>query len=147
MNSGLVKSGAIIFLVVLFASCSSIDINNEKAIIDEIQGTWTGFAQNGNLFTHIKLNILHDSFNGWVQTTESETIPEWAVLPNETGTYTLNSVQDNGENSAKLRKLTFTVAGRCCGDKSLTVEELQKLVSYVDGQGLSLAGSRKMVRK
>jgi|WetSurMetagenome_2_1015567.scaffolds.fasta_scaffold20990_2 hypothetical protein len=146
-KSGVVKPGALIFLVALFVSCSSIDINNEESIIDDIQGTWTGFGQNGNLYTHIKLSILHDSFNGWVQTTESESMPVWAVLPNETGTYTLNSVQDDPEGSAKLRKFSFTVAGRCCGDKSLAVEALQKLVCYTDGKGLSLAGSKRMVRK
>jgi hypothetical protein len=147
MNSGLLRSMALIFLVVLFASCSSIDITNEQAIVNDIQGTWTGFEKNGNLYTHIKLNVLHDSFDGWVQTTESETTPEWAVLPNETGTYTLNSIQDDPGSAAKLRKFTFTVAGRCCGDKSLTVEALQKLVCYVDGKGLSLEINKKMIRK
>jgi len=145
-NSNVVRSGALLFLVVLFASCSTVDINNEKAIANDIQGTWTGYGKSGNLYTHIKLSILNDTFSGWVQTTESETTPAWAVLPNETGTYTLNSVQDDSGNSPKLRKLTFTVAGRCCGDKSLTVEALQKLVCYIDGKGLSLEGSNKMVR-
>lgn len=146
MKSGLLKPVALIFLVALFASCSSIDISNEQAIINDIQGTWTGFEKTGNLYTHIKLNVLHDSFDGWVQTTESETTPEWAVLPNETGTYTLNSIQDKTDNSAKLRRFTFTVAGRCCGDKSLTVEALQKLVCYVDGKGLALENYKKMIR-
>jgi hypothetical protein len=146
-TSGILKSGALFILLTMISSCSSIDINNEQAIINDIQGTWTGLVKSGNLYTHIKLNVMHDSFDGWVQTTESEATPVWSILPNESGTYTLNSVQDDNASSALVRKLTFSVAGRCCGDKSLAVETLQKMVCYVDKQGLSVSGNQKMIKK
>jgi len=147
MKNGFIKFGLAALISIFLVACKSVDINDEAAIVRDIQGTWTGCEKVGDLYTHIKLNIMKDSFDGWVQVTDSETAPEWSIVPSESGTYTLNSVQEDPGKDMKFRKLTFSVAGRCCGDKSLAIESLQKEISYVDSKGLSMAGEKQMVKK
>ena len=134
MKKGFLKFGFAAFISIFLVACKSVDINDEAAIVKDIQGTWTGVEKVGDLYTHIKLNIMKDSFDGWVQVTDSESTPEWAVVPSESGTYSLNSIQEDPGKDLKFRKLTFSVAGRCCGDKSLAIESMQKMISYVDSK-------------
>jgi hypothetical protein len=140
-------AGAVFFLIVLLSSCSRVNINDEQAVLKDIQGTWTGCAKDGNLYNHIKLDISQDSFNGWLQTTDSEKAPTWDILPGESGTFSLSAVMDNPDNPSKMRKFTFSVAGRCCGDKSLTITALSKLLSYNEEKGLAVADKISMIKK
>lgn len=145
-KSVLLKSVTLLLVSVILNSCSKININDEQAVIKNIQGTWIGYENMGTYYQHIKLNISENSFDGWVQTSESDKTPSWDVLPGESGTFTLTSVQDDPASSVKYRKFSFTIAGRCCGDKSLTTETLSRLLSYVEAKGLYVGGKVSMIK-
>jgi hypothetical protein len=146
-KSVLLKSVTVLLVTVIANSCSKININDEQAVIKNIQGTWIGYENTGTFYQHIKLNISENSFDGWVQISDSEKTPSWDALPGETGTYTLTSVQDDPAVPAKFRKFSFTIPGRCCGDKSLTIQTLSRLLTYVEGKGLYVGGKVSMIKK
>jgi hypothetical protein len=137
------------FLLVTLA-CSNtvpVDINNEEAVIKNIQGNWVGCVDIGNMYKHIKLSITDNSFKAWMQMSDYEDEPDWLKESVEKGWITPSSILKNTESNSKYRKFAFTCAGRCCGDKSIAIETLTKLVTYVDGQGLTLGDNVKMIRK
>ena len=142
------KRYSLIALIAMFFSCSTnIDINNEQAVLKDIQGVWIGCAYSGNLYRHIKLNVANDLFEAWIQTSESKDVPSWAKIPDESGAISLSSVLKDSERNLKFRKFALTCSGRCCGDKSFSINELSKLITYDDGKGLTLAGKVKMTKK
>jgi hypothetical protein len=126
-------------LLVVITSCSRVDINDEQAVMKDIQGTWIGCENIGGLFRHIKVNIKEYTFEGWIQTSDSDIEPSWTVLPTENGTFSLSSVMENSNEAGKFRKFSFVINGRCCGDNSLTAKTLSQLISYMDGKGLIIA--------
>jgi len=138
---------AFILLLAVFTSCSKTDINNEEAVMNELQGTWVGNELNGTMYQHIKIKIVKDSFEGWVQASDTQAEPEWAEIPNEKGLISLSSVQDDPETTVKFRKFAFTCDGRCCGDKSLSLKALSDMISYVDGKGLTMNSQSKLLKK
>ncbi|HBY54579.1 MAG TPA: hypothetical protein DEH15_19350 [Marinilabiliales bacterium] len=136
-----------ILLLAVFTSCSKTDINNDEAVMNELQGTWIGNEMTGTMYQHIKLRIYKDTFEGWVQMSDTQAEPEWTELPNEKGLISLSSVQDDPETTVKFRKFAFTCDGRCCGDKSLSLKALSGMISYVEGKGLTLSGKSKLSKK
>ena len=146
-NLPFLSRAAFILLLAVVVSCSKADINNEQAVMNDVQGTWTGYEVTGAIYQHIKIRIVKDTFEGWVQTSDSQAEPEWAELPNENGLISLSSIQENAENTLKFRKFAFTCDGRCCGDKSLSLKALSGMISYVEGKGLTLNNKSKMVKK
>jgi hypothetical protein len=129
-----------------FTSCSGIDINDEQAVMKDIQGTWIGAEHNGNIYRHIKLIISDNTFAGWYQFSESVDEPVWTVVPTENGTISLSSVQENPDETGKYRSINFFILHRCCGDNSLTANILSKIITYQDRKGLSLAAQTPMIR-
>jgi len=138
---------AFILLAVVLSSCSKTDINNDEAVINELQGTWIGSELKGTMYQQIKIKIVKDTFEGWVQASDTQTEPEWTEVPNEKGLISLSSVLDDPETTVKFRKFAFTCNGRCCGDKSLSLEALSSMISYVEGKGLTLSGKSKLSKK
>ena len=139
---------AFILILAVVISCSKADINNEQAIMTDVQGTWIGgYEITSAIYQHIKLRIVKDSFEGWVQTSDSHAEPEWAELPNENGLISLSSVLKDPENTVKFRKFAFTCAGRCCGDKSLSINTLSGMIRYVEGKGLNLGDKPNLMKK
>jgi hypothetical protein len=137
---------ALFALTVVFFSCSGVDINDDLAVLQDIQGTWIGYEKTGDLYRHVKLYITDNTFNGWLQMTESGEEPAWTVLPNENGTFSLSAVLDNAKDSGKYRKFNFFIRGRCCGDNSLTARTLSGIIIYEDGKGLLVSGGTSMTR-
>jgi len=146
MKIGHLSGIIFIVLVAIITSCSKVNINDEKAVLMDIQGTWTGYENIGNIYRHIRLNISESSFDGWVQASDSASLDSWTDLPNESGTFSLSSVIEDPNEETRFRKFTFSVAGRCCGDKSLAIETLSKLLSYYDGKGLYIGGKVAMTK-
>jgi hypothetical protein len=140
------KRTGLIALAAFFLSCSGVDINDDLAVIQDIQGTWTGYEKTGDLYRHVKLYITDNTFNGWLQMTESGEEPTWTVLPNENGTFSLSAVLDGAKDSGKYRKFNFFIRGRCCGDNSLTARTLSGIITYQEGIGLQVDGGKTMVR-
>ena len=134
----LMKIGFFILIAVI-TSCSRVDINDEQAVMKDIQGTWIGYEYTGGIFRHIKVNIKENTFDGWLQTSDSDIEPSWTVLPTESGTFSLSSVLENSTKAGKFRKFSFVINGRCCGDNSLTAKTLSELIAYIDGKGLFIA--------
>jgi len=137
---------AFITLITVIASCSGIDINDEQAVVNDMQGTWIGSEHNGNIYRHIKLIISDNTFTGWYQITESADEPGWMVLPTESGTISLSSVLDISKESGKYRKINFFIRGRCCGDNSLTATIMSKMITYHEGKGLCVTDQKPMSR-
>jgi hypothetical protein len=141
------KGVSLIIFIAVFISCSTIDINNEQAVMKDIQGAWIGYENTGNMYRHVKLSIDKDSFEGWVQTSDSQSEPIWTDLPGENGLISLSSLQEDPNGDLKFRKFAFTCSGRCCGDKSLSLQALSNLITYDEGKGLILGGKVKMTKK
>lgn len=137
----------LVALIVVLCSCSGVDINDDLAVLQDVQGTWIGYEKTGDLYRHVKLYISDNTFNGWLQTTESGEEPAWTVLPNENGTFSLSGVLDNAKGSGKCRKLSFFIRGRCCGDNSLTAKTLSGIITYEEGKGLQVDGILSMAKK
>ena len=126
----------VLLILMLFVSCSHTDINNEKKVLDDLQGIWTGIEKTDEMFTHVRLNISEDSFQCWLMITDSEKEPKWKLLPEEMGTFSLSSVYVDPNEPGKFRKLSLSVPGRCCGDKSAIISTLSRLLKYSDKKGL-----------
>lgn len=122
-------------LVLLLAgSCTRVNIRDEASVTTDLQGTWTGYDKVGEMYMHVKLFIQNDHFDGWLQTTDTQEEPEWTPMPGEQGVYSLSSVIS--EAGRDCRRVKFMVPGRCCGDKSTTIQTLSRGIIYSDGQGL-----------
>lgn len=132
----------------VFNSCStSVDINNEEAVLKDIQGTWIVCHDTGKAFRHIKLIVSDNLFEGWINISDSKNEPNWATIPDEKGFLTLSSLLSDKENKIIYRKFALTCAGRCCGDISLSIKTLTDLISYQEGKGLIVDGKVKMSKK
>jgi len=141
-----VRTGLAALVAVLF-SCSGVDINDDLAVLQDIQGTWIGYEKTGEIYRHVKLYISDNTFNGWLQTTESGEEPTWTVLPSENGTFSLSGVLDNAKGSGKCRKFSFFINGRCCGDNSLTAKTLSGIITYEEGKGLLVDDGMSMAKQ
>ena len=132
-------------LAVLFA-CSDIDIKDDLAVMKYIQGTWVGKEIIGKFSRHIKVSLIDNRFEGCVQLTDSITEPTWTLLPIETGTFSISSVQEKLSGTRKYRSFNFFILGRCCGDNSLTTKTLSELMTYDQREGLLVGGTEPMTR-
>jgi len=139
MKTDFLKGIGFFILLAVITSCSRVDINDEKAVMKDIQGTWIGYEYVGGFYRHIKVNIKENTFEGWLQTSDSDIEPAWTLLPTEIGTFSLSSVLENSNNAEKYRKLSFGINGHCCGDNSLTAKTLSQLIAYMDGKGICIA--------
>jgi hypothetical protein len=139
MKTNFLKDIGLFTLILVITSCSRVDINDEQAVMKDIQGTWIGHEYIGGFIRHIKVNIKENTFEGWVQTSDSDIEPSWTILPTESGTFSLSSVLENSNETGKFRKFSFVINGRCCGDNSLTAKTLSQLIAYTDGKGLLIA--------
>jgi hypothetical protein len=131
-----------VFILMVFGSAA--DINNEQAIMADIQGTWTGYQQTGSLYRHFKLNFRDSEFDGWMEMSDTSNEPEWNALPGESGTVSLSSVLEMPNETIKIRKIKFSASGRCCGDISLTAKTLSSTIAYKQDQGLYIEGAMAM---
>lgn len=132
----------------LFINCSaSVDINNEEAVMKDIQGTWVGCQTIGKVCRHFKLSVVNNLFEGWIQTSDSQKEPTWATDTDEKGIISLSSLLNDQEKNLKYRKFALTCTGRCCGDKSFSLKTLTELITYQEGKGLMLDGTVKMMKK
>lgn len=136
-----------IFFTVFFSCSASVDINNEEAVMKSIQGTWIGCQNIGKEYRHFKLSVANNSFEGWMQTSNSQKEPTWATDTDEKGIISLSSLINDQEKNLKYRKFALTCLGRCCGDKSFSLKTLTELISYQDGKGLMLDGTVKMMKR
>lgn len=137
---------SVFFLLAMVIACSTTDITNDQAVMDDLQGTWTGTENSGEMVQHIRLKIEKDSFKGWVQTTDSSSQPEWAETPDEEGLISLSSVLTDPDKQFRYRKFAFTCNGRCCGDKSLSLKALSTMLTYVEGKGLTVGSNNKAIK-
>jgi hypothetical protein len=146
MHKNLILAVTVLFSVLgVITSCSGVDIQDEKAVVKDMQGIWTGYDKVGELYMHYKIIFREDHFEGWIQTSASEEPPEWSPLPHEQGVFSLSSVLDDA-GSGKIRKVKFTVLGRCCGDKSNTLVNLSGNITYHQDKGLLLAEEYSLTR-
>jgi len=146
MKTNYLKNAAIITVIAILTTCSGVDIDDDLAVMKDIQGTWVGYELIGDLYRHIKVNITDNSFDGWLQTSDSVTEPVWTVLPTENGTFSLSSVQEKTSGTGKYRRFNFVILRRCCGDNSLTAKTLSEMITYDDRKGLLVAGRLSMTR-
>lgn len=133
----------------ILLSCTSnhVDIGNEEAVLGHLQGTWTGFEKTGELYAHYKLFIEDHNFSGWIQTAETAEEPEWSVLPSENGKFTMGALIEAAGNQPAYRDISFIVPGRCCGDKSIAIRTLNRLITYDENRGLSISHSQPLAKK
>jgi len=146
MKTTYLKYAAIITIIAILTACSGVDIDDDLAVMKDIQGTWVGDDLAGNFYRHIKVNITDNRFDGWLQISDSITEPAWTILPTETGTFSISSVQEKVSGTGKYRSFNFVILGRCCGDNSLTAKTLSEMITYENRKGLLVAGRVSMIR-
>jgi len=146
MKTTNLKDAAIITIIAILSACSGVDIDDDLAVMKDIQGTWVGDDLAGNFYRHIKVNITDNRFDGWLQISDSITEPAWTILPTETGTFSISSVQEKVSGTGKYRSFNFVILGRCCGDNSLTAKTLSEMITYENRKGLLVAGRVSMIR-
>lgn len=139
-------SSTIVTIVFLFmAFGSGVDINDENAVIEDMQGTWVGNDHEGGVYTHYKLIISGTNFKGWIKSTYTSDEPKWSSQPDETGTFTLSPVQGYTNASGNYRNINFYKNGGGYGNNSLTARSFTRMIIY-DG-GLYVAGWGRMSKK
>lgn len=146
------KSGCftIILIVAILAFIGSffkVDIKDEEAVTKDMQGTWVGYDHEGGIYTHYKLNISGNEFNGWIETSYTDDEPSWSSQPTETGTYSLSPVQGYTNSSGKYRNINFYKEGGGYGNNSLSARTFTKMIVYDDGSGLYVVGWAAMRKK
>jgi len=146
MKTTFLKDAAYIAIITILTACSGVDIEDDLAVMKDIQGTWVGAERAGHFYRHIKVNLTDNRFDGWLQTSDSITEPVWTILPTESGTFSISSVQENVSGTGKYRSFNFTILGRCCGDNSLTAKTLSEMITYDNRKGLLVAGRLSMTR-
>ena len=146
MKTTNLKDAAIITIIAILSACSGVDIDDDLAVMKDIQGTWVGDDLAGNFYRHIKVNITDNRFDGWLQISDSITEPAWTILPTETGTFSISSVLQKVSGTGRYRSFNFAILGRCCGDNSLTAKTLSEMITYENRKGLLVAGRVSMIR-
>jgi len=139
----------ILIVIVLYfiGSIFKVDINDEKAVIKDMQGTWVGYDHEGGIYTHYKLQISGNDFKGWLQTEYTNSEPNWSSQPDETGTFTLSPVQGYTNTSGNYRNINFYKNGGGYGNNSLTARAFTNMIIYDDGGGLYVVGWASMSKK
>lgn len=131
----------------LYQAIFSVSIDDEKAVVKDMQGTWVGYDHESGVYTHYKLQISGNNFKGWFQTAYTDDEPSWSSQPDETGTYTLSPVQGYTNASGKYRNINFNKEGGGYGDNSLTARAFTNMIIYDDGSGLYVVGWGAMNKK
>lgn len=139
----------ILIVIVLYfiGSIFKVDINDEQAVIKDMQGTWVGYDHEGGIYTHYKLQISGNDFKGWLQTEYTNSEPNWSSQPDETGTFTLSPVQGYTNTSGNYRNINFYKNGGGYGNNSLTARAFTNMIIYDDGGGLYVVGWASMSKK
>lgn len=103
------RSIASVIVLVLFiiaaVGSSSTFINDEDAVLKDMQGAWVGYDHEGGIYTHYKLVISNKTFEGWMQTANTSSEPSWSSNPDETGTFKLSPVQGYTNTSGNYRNI------------------------------------------
>lgn len=136
----------VIISAAILVSCSKVDIEDESAVMKDIQGTWIGREWTGNFYRHIKVTMKENRFEGWLLASDSINEPKWTVLPNEIGSFSISSALKENPGPGKYRSFNFAMQGRCCTDNSLTARTLSELISYHEKSGLCIRDSVPMTR-
>lgn len=136
---------AIFFILIAFGS--GVDINDENAVIEDMQGTWGGNDHEGGVYTHYKLIISGTNFKGWMKSTYTDAEPDWSSQPDETGTFTLSPVQGYTNATGNYRNINFSMIGGGYGNNSLTARAFTNMIIYDESSGLYVAGWGRMSKK
>lgn len=137
----------VIAFAILAIGSETVDINDEDAVLEDMQGTWVGYDHEGGIYTHYKLEISGNNFKGWLQTAYTNSEPSWSSKPDETGTFTLSPVQGYTNSSSNYRNINFYKNGGGYGNNSLTARAFTKMIIYDDGGGLYVVGWASMSKK
>lgn len=135
--------GALVSILSLF----NVDIEDEQAVIKDMEGTWIGYDHGNGIYTHYKLVISGKTFKGWMKTTYTNKEPSWSSQPDERGTFTLSPVQGYTNSSGNYRNINFSKVGGGYGNNSLTARALTNMIIYDDGSGLYVVGWASMSKK
>jgi hypothetical protein len=134
-------------LISIASSVETVDINDENAVQQDLQGTWVGYDHEGGIYTHYKLEISGTSFKGWMKAEYTSTEPEWGSQPDETGSFTLSPVQGYTNSAGNYRNINFTKSGGGYGNNSLTARAFTNMIIYDESSGLYVVSWAPMKKK
>jgi hypothetical protein len=139
---------ALIFAYLFFAAGSktSININDEQEVIEDMQGDWVGYDHENGFYSHYRLIINNSSFKGWYEATYTIDEPNWPSSPDETGTFSLSPVQGYTNSTGKYRNINFYKLNGNYENNSLTARAFTKRIIY-DESGLYIVGWGNMKNK
>jgi hypothetical protein len=136
---------AIITIITLISSCVNVDINDENAVIKDMQGTWVGNSHDGIgefQYIHYKVVITGNKFKGWIEVARTSDEPKWINNPDVSGEWSLSEVLTFTNMDSRYRNIYFKEDNT---DNLLKARTLQNSIIY-DG-GLYVAGWGTMSKK
>ena len=122
----------IIISLLLAVGSSSVDIFNEDAVIQDMQGTWVGHSHNGLgefQYMHYKVKFDGEKFYGWIQSARTDREPGWNSKPDVTGTWSLSDVLTFTNSSSKYRNINIENDD----ENLLEARTLQKMIIWDNG--------------
>ncbi len=137
----------VIVFAILAIGSETVDIKDEAAVLEDMQGTWVGYDHAVGIYTHYKINISDKTFKGWMQTSNTSSEPSWSSKPDETGTFKLSPVQGYTNTSGNYRNINFSKSGGGYGNNSLTARALTNMIIYDEVSGLYVVGWASMSKK
>ena len=137
----------VIVIIGAIGSLFKVDIDDEKAVLNKMQGTWVGYDRDGGIYSHYKLEISGSNFRGWMEPSYTNDEPNWKSRPDETGTFNLSPVQGYTNSSGKYRNINFYKQGGGFGNNSLTARAFTNSIIFDDGSGLYVVGWGRMKKK
>ena len=146
-KSGCLTIIAIIAIIAIIGSFLKVDIKDENAVIKDMQGTWVGYDHANGIYTYYMLQISGTNFKGWLQGTYTNDEPNWVSQPDESGTFSLSTVQGYTNSSGKYRNINFYKENGGYGNNSLTARAFTNMIIFDDGGGLYVVGWASMNKK
>lgn len=109
-NSKNVGCATIVVILLIIAAIGWLfktNIEDEKKVLDAIQGGWEIQEKNGGFFTNIKIEINGENFKAWRKMENTDkTIDDWGP-PTCEGNFSLSPVQTYNNTSEKFRHINW----------------------------------------
>lgn len=148
MKNRIIKSMISFLTIVIFiiaaVGSSSVDIYDEEAVKEDMQGTWIGNSHDGIgefQYMHYKVEFNGNKFKGWIQAARTDREPSWETKPDVVGTWSLSEVLTFTNSASNYRNIYFSEDD----GNLLTARTLQQMIIW--DNGLYVAGWAHMSQK
>lgn len=136
-----------IFLALLVASADDVDISDNEAVYNHMQGSWVGYSHDGIgefQFNHYRVDIIGNKFSGWIVGARTSDQPTWDYTSDVQGTWELSEVLTYTNSDSRYRNIYFTEENR---SEMLKARTLQNMIVFDKGLYVVGWGEMKKISK